>query len=413
MWDFAAGKGAKRRRFSHVSLAQHCIAVTNLGFGGSGGHGGGVLFRSFAMTTTSPLFQPLDAGPLSLRNRIAMAPMTRSRAPGAVPNALMREYYRQRADAGVQITEGVAPSPEALGYARIPGIYNVAQARAWGDIAQAVHERGGKLVVQLMHTGRIAHALNLPEGAIPVGPSAVAAEGQMWTDDEGMQPMPVPKAMDEADIARVKAAFVRASEFAIAAGADGVELHAANGYLLAQFLNPKSNLRTDAYGGSGENRARFLLEVVDAVAAAIGRERLGVRLSPFNTFNDLAANYEGEEAELLALVRELSARKTGYLHLIATPGAVPPTTVDAVRAAFDGVLMLAGDFNRERAEAALAAGRADLIAFARPFIANPDLPRRLREQLPLAEFDPGTLYAGGPKGYADYPAYDALAAEAA
>jgi N-ethylmaleimide reductase len=363
---------------------------------------------------TATLFQPLDAGPLSLRSRIAMAPMTRSRAPGNVPNALMREYYSQRAGAGLQITEGVSPAPEGLGYARIPGLFNLAQARAWGEIAQAVHARGGKLVVQLMHTGRIGHALNLPVGVDTLlAPSAVAAAGQMWTDQEGMQPHPVPKAMDAADLESVKAAFVRAAEFAVAAGVDGIELHAANGYLLAQFLNPKSNLRTDDYGGSAANRRRFVLEVVDAVAAAIGRERVGIRLSPFNAFNDLAANYEGEEAELLELVRELSARRLGYLHLIATPGAVPEATVDAVRAAWHGVLMLAGDFDRERADAALSAGRADLIAFGRPFIANPDLPRRLRERLPLAPFDGGTLYTAGAQGYADYPALEQLDSAAA
>jgi N-ethylmaleimide reductase len=379
--------------------------------------GGHVVFvqpiRGFVMNL-SPLFQPLDAGPLSLRSRIAMAPMTRSRAPGNIPNALMREYYGQRAGAGLQISEGVAPSPEALGYARIPGLFNVAQARAWGEIAQTVHERGGKLVVQLMHTGRIGHALNLPEGAGPLlAPSAIAAAGQMWTDQQGMQPLPVPKAMDADDLERVKASFVRAAEFAVAAGVDGVELHAANGYLLAQFLNPKSNQREDAYGGSGENRRRFVLEVVDAVAAAIGRERVGIRLSPFNTFNDLEANYPNEEAELLALVRALSARRLGYLHLIATPGAVPDTTVEAVRAAYAGRLMLAGDFDRDRADAALAAGRADIIAFGRPFIANPDLPRRLRERLPLAAFDGDTLYSPGAKGYADYADYDALSSAAA
>jgi N-ethylmaleimide reductase len=359
------------------------------------------------MSTLSPLFQPFEAGPLSLRSRIAMAPMTRSRAPGNVPNALMRDYYAQRASAGLQITEGVAPAPEGLGYARIPGLFNVAQARAWGEIARAVHERGGKLVVQLMHTGRIGHELNLPAGAGPLlAPSAVAAAGQMWTDAEGMQPHPVPRAMDGEDIARVKAAFVRAAEFAVAAGVDGVELHAANGYLLAQFLNPKSNLREDSYGGSAENRRRFVLEVVDAVAAAIGRDRVGIRLSPFNAFNDLEANFPNEEAELLELVRELSARRLGYLHLIATPGAVPESTVDAVRADYAGNLMLAGDFDRERADAALAAGRADLIAFGRPFIANPDLPRRLRERQPLAAFDAGTLYTPGAQGYADYANYD-------
>jgi len=362
----------------------------------------------------SPLFQPLEAGPLSLRSRIAMAPMTRSRAPGNIPNALMREYYGQRASAGLQITEGVAPAPEGLGYARIPGLFNVAQARAWGDIARAGHERGGKLVVQLMHTGRIGHELNLPAGAGPLlAPSAIAAAGQMWTDQQAMQPHPVPKAMDEHDLERVKASFVRAAEFAVASGVDGIELHAANGYLLAQFLNPKSNQREDAYGGSGENRRRFVLEVVDAVAAAIGRERVGIRLSPFNTFNDLEANFPNEEAELIELVRELSERRLGYLHLIATPGAVPDATIDAVRAAYAGHLMLAGDFDREKADAALNAGRADIIAFGRPFIANPDLPRRLREHLPLAAFDGNTLYSPGPQGYSDYADYDVVNSAAA
>jgi N-ethylmaleimide reductase len=360
--------------------------------------------------SSSPLFQPLPNGPLSLANRIAMAPMTRSRAHGGVPNALMVEYYRQRAGAGLVISEGVAPAPEALGYSRIPGLFDDAQQAGWAAIAQAVHARGGKLVVQLMHTGRVAHADNLPAGAVPLAPSAVAAAGDMWTDTQGMQPMPVPKAMDAAELVRVREAFVDASRRAIAAGADGVELHAANGYLLAQFLNPKSNLRTDAYGGSAFNRARFVLEVFDAVAAAIGSERVGIRLSPFNTYNDLAANYAGEEADLLALVQALSARKPGYLHLIATPGAVPEATVDAVRTAFDGVLVLAGDFDRERADTTLAAGRADVIAFGRPFIANPDLPRRLAERLPLAAFDPVVLFSGQPEGYADYPEYAPLAA---
>jgi N-ethylmaleimide reductase len=360
--------------------------------------------------SSSPLFQPLSNGPLSLANRIAMAPMTRSRAHGGVPNALMAEYYRQRAGAGLVNTEGVAPAPEALGYSRIPGLFDDAQQAGWAPIAQAVHARGGKLVVQLMHTGRIAHADNLPAGAQPVAPSAIGAAGEMWTDTQGMQPMPVPKAMDAGDLRRVRDAFVDAARRAVAAGADGVELHAANGYLLAQFLNPKSNARTDAYGGSGANRARFVLEVVDAVAAEIGAQRVGIRLSPFNTYNDLAADYEGEEAELLALVQALSARKLGYLHLIATPGAVPDATVDAVRAAWDGVLVLAGDFDRERADTALAAGRADVIAFGRPFIANPDLPRRLAERLPLAGFDPAVLFSGQVEGYADYPEYAPLAA---
>ncbi len=360
-------------------------------------------------TSSAKLFQPLANGPLSTGNRIAMAPMTRSRAPGALPNDLMREYYRQRASAGLIISEGVAPAPEALGYSRIPGLFNDAQQAAWAPIIDAVHAEGATFVMQLMHVGRVAHADNLPAGATAVAPSAIAAAGQMWTDTHGMQDMPVPKAMDEADLLRVRAAFADAATRAVAAGADGIELHAANGYLLAQFLNPKSNQRTDQYGGSAENRRRYVLEVVDATIAAIGSERVGVRLSPFNAFNDLAANFDNEEAELLVLVRELSARRIGYLHLIATPGVVPESTVDAVRANFEGVLVLTGDFDRDRADTALAAGRADLIAFGRPFIANPDLVRRLSERLPLAGFDPAVLFSGQPQGYADYPTYAAAA----
>ena len=355
--------------------------------------------------TTTRLFQPLAAGPLSLDNRIAMAPMTRSRAPGNLPNTLMADYYRQRNSAGMIISEGTSPSPEGLGYSRIPGLFNQAQADGWREVARAVHEGAAKLVIQLMHTGRIGHPDNLPDGASMVGPSAVAAVGQMWTDNGGMQAHPVPRAMDDADLARVREDYAQAARLAVAAGVDGVELHAANGYLLAQFLNPKSNIRADRYGGSAENRRRFVLEVVDAVSAAIGADRVGVRISPFNTFNDLVSGYPDEEAETIALASELAARKIGYLHLIATPGNVPNSTVHGVREAFPGTLMLAGEFNRERAEAALAMGRADLVAFARGFIANPDLPERMRLDLPLSNFDAGTLYTPGAPGYNDYPAY--------
>lgn len=358
----------------------------------------------------SPLFQPTAPGPLSLRNRIAMGPMTRSRALDNVPNEVMREYYRQRNGAGLVITEGTSPSAEGLGYARIPGLFTQQQAQAWGGIADAVHAGGAKLVVQLMHSGRIGHHANLPAGAgALMAPSAVRAAGQIWTDAAGMQEHDAPKAMEADDLARVRGDFVRAARLAVDAGVDGVELHAANGYLLAQFLNPQSNQRDDRYGGAAANRQRFLLEVVDAVVAEIGAARVGVRISPFNAFNDLAAGYPGEHEETLALAAALAARGIGYLHLIATPGAVPDETVHGVRAAFPGTLLLAGDFDRERAEAALADGRADVIAFARGFIANPDLPERMRLDRPLATFDAATLYSAGPEGYSDYPAFEAEA----
>lgn len=362
------------------------------------------------MSTTSNLFQPLSQPALSLSNRIAMAPMTRSRAPGNVPNDLMRDYYAQRNGAGLIISEGTSPAPEGLGYARIPGIFTEEQGAAWGEIARAVHAGGAKFFVQLMHTGRASHPLNLPAGTTPLAPSAIAAAGQVWTDSAGMQDLPVPKAMDSADLAQVRDGFVNAAKLAVAHGVDGVELHAANGYLLAQFLNPRSNQRTDGYGGSPENRRRFVLEVVDAVVAAIGAARVGIRVSPFNAFNDLEANYAGEEEEYLALVAELDRRRLGYLHLIATPGAVPTAVVRKTRAAYSGVLVLAGDYNRERAETDLAAGLADVIAFGRPFIGNPDLPARLRLDAPLAAFDGGTLYTPGPVGYSDYPSLAETAA---
>ena len=261
------------------------------------------------------LHRPYDRTGLTLRNRIAMAPMTRSRAIGNVPNALMADYYRQRAGAGLVITEGTAPSPEALGYARIPGLFDEAQRAGWAAIADAVHAGGARLFVQLMHAGRIGHPDNLPRGATLLAPSAVAAAGTIWTDANGPQPHPVPKAMDADDIARVRGAFADSAVLARAAGADGVELHAANGYLLAQFLNPRSNVRTDGYGGSAGNRRRFVLETVDATVGAIGAARVGIRLSPFNPYNDLEAGYDGERDEFLALVDALATRGLAYLHL--------------------------------------------------------------------------------------------------
>ena len=362
------------------------------------------------MSHDNLLFSPKIIGQIALQNRIAMAPMTRSRAINNIPNDTMREYYQQRSAAGLIITEGTSPSADGLGYARIPGLFTQEQADAWSKIATAVHDGGSKLVVQLMHTGRIGHTLNLPVGNELIAPSAVAAAGQMWTDQQGMQNHPVPKAMDKSDVDRVKNDFVHAAKLAIGAGLDGVELHAANGYLLGQFLNPRSNVRDDEYGGSAENRHRFLLEILDAVTTEIGADRVGVRISPFNPFNDLAANYENEEAEYLDLVRELARRNIAYLHLIATPGAVPDSTVKAIRAAFPGALMLAGDFNRERAEAVLDSGLADVVAFGRPFIGNPDLPTRLLKNAALNSFNPDLLYTPGPQGYSDYPTASEIAA---
>lgn len=357
--------------------------------------------------TTGELFAPATLGPLTLANRVVMAPMTRSRAVGNVANELMATYYGQRAGAGLIITEGVAPHPDGLGYARIPGLFNQAQADGWRQVAEAVHARGGHIFVQLMHTGRVGHPGNLPPGAGILAPSAVQAKGDMWTDAEGMQPMPAPREMTAADLEEAKAAYVHAARLAREAGLDGVELHAANGYLLEQFLNPGTNLRTDGYGGSLEARARFVVEVAGAVAQAIGAGRVGIRVSPFGAFNDMPP-YDQVEATYLHLVREFSRIGLAYLHVVdhSSMGApeVPATLKIALRKAFSGAFILSGGYDRTRAEADLSADKGDLVAFGKPFIANPDLVDRLKTGAELAAPDMGTFYTPGPAGYTDYPA---------
>jgi len=346
------------------------------------------------------LFSPFRLGRLDLPNRVVMAPMTRSRALGGVPNELMRDYYVQRASAGLIVTEGAAPAPEGLGYARIPGLYSDAQVRGWRAVTDAVHAAGGRIVAQLMHVGRVAHPLNLPADARMVAPSAVAAAGMMYTDAQGPQPMPAPEEMSAADVAAARDGFVLASKNAIAAGFDGVELHGANGYLLEQFLNPHSNRRTDAYGGSVEARARFVTEVAQASAEAIGADRVGIRLSPYNTFNDMGLHDE-VHAQYATLARSL--RGLLYVHLIASRDEAFPTTLGAVREAFGGPIMLNGGFDRARADATIASGQADLVSFGRPFIANPDLVARMQRGGEIAAPSPETFYTPGPVGYVDYP----------
>jgi N-ethylmaleimide reductase len=354
------------------------------------------------------LFEPLTTPSLQLANRAVMAPMTRSRAvDGNTPNALMAEYYGQRATAGLIITEGTSPSPNGLGYARIPGLFDQAQVRGWKAVTDAVHARGGKIFVQLMHTGRVAHVANLPPGAQVLGPMAQACPGEMFTDAQGMQPHSTPRAMTPTDIAHAVDAYANSAQRAVQAGFDGVELHAANGYLIEQFLNANVNQRTDAYGGSSERRNRFALEVARATAAAIGAHRVGIRLSPCGVFNGTGA-FPGVEAQYLELTREMSRIGLLYVHLLdhSAMGA-PPVSAElkaALRAAFEGLFILAGGFDRAGAEAALRAGQADLVAFARPFLANPDLVQRMRVDAPLNPADMATFYTPGPKGYTDYPA---------
>jgi N-ethylmaleimide reductase len=355
----------------------------------------------------SLLFSKTTLGPLALQNRMVMAPMTRNRAIGNLPNDLMAQYYAQRASAGLIVTEGTSPSPNGLGYARIPGIFSAPQVAGWKRVTEAVRARGAKMFLQLMHCGRIAHPLNLPAGARLLGPSAVVAAGEMYTDAEGMKPNAMPQAMTEADINAAVQEFAQAARNAVAAGFDGIELHGANGYLLEQFVRPNANLRTDRYGGPIENRARFVLEVADAAAAAIGRDRVGIRLSPFGVFNDMPA-YDAMEADYAYLARELNDRGLVYVHLVdhSPMGAPPvPASVKAMfRSTFKGALILSGGYDAARAESDLAAGKCDLVAVGRPFLANPDLVERWRTGAAVNAPDFSTFYTPGPKGYTDYPA---------
>ena len=353
------------------------------------------------------LFEPFVARSLRLANRVVMAPMTRSRAVESnTPNALMAEYYAQRAGAGLIVTEGTSPSPNGLGYARIPGLFNSAQAHGWRLVTDAVHERGGKIVVQLMHTGRVAHLANLPAGAQVLGPSAAICPGEMYTDAHGMQPHTAPQPMSDADIAHAIEEFAQSARLAIEAGFDGIELHAANGYLIEQFLNANVNQRSDAWGGSPAGRNRFALAVARATARAIGAERVGIRISPYGVFNGTGA-FDDVEAQYLALATELSSLGLLYLHVLDHSAmgapAVPVAIKAGLRRAFDGPFILAGGFDQMSAEKALTEKQADLIAFARAYLANPDLVQRMRDGAPLNAPDMATFYTPGPKGYIDYP----------
>jgi N-ethylmaleimide reductase len=355
------------------------------------------------------LFTQHNIHSLQLPNRIVMAPMTRSRAIGGVPNELMRDYYAQRASAGLIVTEGIAPSANGLGYARIPGLYTTAQIDGWRAVTDAVHARGGRIFAQLMHVGRIAHPLNMPEGARIVAPSAVRAAGQMYTDVAGLQDFPAPQEMDTGDLAQTREEFAQAARNAVQSGFDGIELHAANGYLLEQFLHPHSNRRTDYYGGSDEARNRFVVEVALETARAVGPGKVGIRISPYSTFNDLAPREEATQAyeHLAAALRGIA-----YVHMVASSHPRFADTAQAVRRAFGGTVMLNGGFDRERAEVALTNGEADLISFGRPFIANPDFVSRVRSNAPLAGANPETFYTPGAEGYVDYPALPQLAPRA-
>jgi N-ethylmaleimide reductase len=361
--------------------------------------------------TNIDLFSPFRLGPLALPNRIVMAPMTRNRAgPGDAPTELNATYYAQRASAGLIVAEASQVSPQGLGYPHTPGIYSAEQIAGWKLITDAVHAAGGWIFLQLWHVGRISHPSLQPGGALPVAPSAIAPAGQAWTLD-GMKPYVTPRALETAEIPGLIAQYRQAAENAKAAGFDGVEVHAAHGYLLDQFLRDKTNHRTDKYGGSAENRARLVVEVMEAVAGVWGGDRAGVHLSPTNlAFNDIS---DSDPAQTFSTaVRALDRPGLGYLHLVE-PGPADPVgpgpRLDAsfFRPLWSSALVVNKAYDLDRANAVLRSGAADLVSFATLFIANPDLPERFRRGAPFNPPERKTYYGGGAAGYTDYPALGA------
>jgi len=357
-----------------------------------------------------PTFSKHILGDLILSNRIVMAPMNRNRALNNQPNALMTEYYAQRSNAGLIITEGTAPSPNGLGHARMPGIYTKSQIQAWRQITNAIHENGGKVFLQLMHTGRVGHTLNAPAGARVLAPSAVAATGQVWTDKQAWADFPVPQEMTIEDIEATKYEFTEAAVNAMTAGFDGIELHAGDGYLFEQFLSPVTNRRTDAYGGSIANRGRFLLEVVSSISEAIGKDQIGVLLSPYNMTNDMAL-YDEIDATYKYLAEQLNKQGVIYLHLqdrssLGEP-VLPAYLRQTIREAFHRTIISTGGHDLRKAEQDLTHGVADLVGFDKLYVNNPDLATRLRKNYPLNSIlDFSTLYTSGERGYTNYPVYE-------
>jgi N-ethylmaleimide reductase len=362
------------------------------------------------------LFNPISLGRLRLKHRVVMAPLTRSRAgqPGNLPTEMNAEYYRQRASAALIISEATQISQQGQGYAWTPGIHTAEQIAGWRAVADAVHAAGGKMFLQLWHVGRVSHPCFQPGGALPVAPSALPVPGKTYLVDAAGNgvwgEIPTPQALTTEGIADIVQDYRQAARNAMEAGMDGVEIHAGNGYLLDQFINSGSNHRTDAYGGSIEHRVRFLLEVVDAVAQETGADRVGVRLTPMGRF--MGMGDETPEDTFGYIAHRLNDWPLAYLHLVepAMVGTVRDEAADplwdgmirTMRNEYHGVLMLAGGYDGPTAEQAIADGRADIIAFGRPFIANPDLPRRLRESAALNVPDPTTFFGGTAIGYTDY-----------
>jgi N-ethylmaleimide reductase len=353
--------------------------------------------------TTDALFTPTRLGAIDLANRIVMAPLTRSRANTlGVPAAFAVDYYAQRGSAGLIVTEATQVSFEGMGYCRTPGLHTAEQRASWHRIVSAVHAKGGRIVVQLWHVGRIASALNRGVAADVVAPSAIRAPGQMWTDQSGMVEHDMPRALATNEIARVAEDFAAAAKAALEIGFDGVELHSANGYLLHQFLSSNVNQRTDRYGGSIENRVRMPLEVLEAILAKVPAGKVGIRISPGHTFNGI------EEHDMAALydhyIRRLDTYGLAYLHVMRPfANQIGEDVVTLARGRFHGPLLACGGYGGEDAAALIANGGAKAVAFGRPYISNPDLVDRLRHGIKLAEPDASTFYTPGEKGYTDYP----------
>jgi len=352
------------------------------------------------------LFANHQLGPLKLKNRIVMAPMTRCRCIGNVPNESVVKYYSQRTEAGLIITEGASPSDNGLGYARIPGMFMNEHVNGWKKVTEAVHQGGTKIFMQLMHCGRVSHPHNMPSGVEILAPSAIPYEGTMWTDQEGLLPCPVPEEMSESDIIHTIEEFVHSADLAMHAGFDGIEIHGANGYLVDQFLNTASNKRTDNWGGAISNRARFAIAVAKGIAEKIGADRTGIRLSPYGAFNGMETCGHTEDLyEYLAV--ELQKLGILYIHIVDHSSMGAPEVKESVkkriRANFKGAIILSGGYNVRRADADLAEKKGDLVAFGRPFIANPKLVSKMRSHHTLVEADSATFYTPGEKGYTDYP----------
>lgn len=355
------------------------------------------------------LFDPVRVGRLTLANRLVMNPMTRSRADAAgLESELTATYFAQRASAGLLVVGGVAPSPNGKGYPRTSGLWNLEQVERWKLVTSAVHAAGGHIFTQILHTGRVSHPANMPAGAKIVAPSALAiADQTLWTDAHGMQPFPIPEALDVQGLEQTKREHVTAAKHALLAGFDGVELHAANGYLLEQFLSPVTNQRTDWYGGSVDNRVRFVVEVAHAVAEVIGGDRLAVRISPYAEING-HVRYPDIDETYLALVRGLAPIGLAYLHVADQFGTDRHPGLEALKpklreAALPSAFLVGGSFDKATAEQAVRDGRVDLVGFGKAFVANPDLVRRFRDDLPLNTPDPSTFFTPGAKGYIDYP----------